>query len=53
LVQLNWLQVFTASAYGASIMGMILIGLSAIYFLRRTAVVKPVGIEPALCPARP
>lgn len=47
LLQLDWLQVFTASAYGASIMGMILIGLSAIYFLRKTAVVKPFGIEAA------
>ena len=53
LVQLNWLQVFTASAYGASIVGMILIGLSAIYFLRKMAVVIPVGIEPAHHPARP
>jgi hypothetical protein len=47
LLQLDWLQVFTASAYGASIMGMILIGLSAIYFLRKTATVKPFGIEAA------
>ena len=47
LVQLDWLQVFTASAYGASIMGMILTGLSAIYFLRKTAAVKPFGIEAA------
>ena len=52
LVQLDWLQVFTASAYGASIMGMVLTGLSAIYFLRKMAVVKPVGIEPAHHPAR-
>ncbi|HSZ09796.1 MAG TPA: DUF5690 family protein [Steroidobacteraceae bacterium] len=52
LVQLDWLQVFTASAYGASIMGMILMGLSAIYFLRKAAPVKPVGIEPAHHPAR-
>jgi hypothetical protein len=53
LVQLDWLQVFTASAYGASIIGMILIGLSAIYFLRKTAPVRPFGIEPAHHPARP
>ena len=52
LVQLDWLQVFTASAYGASIMGVILMGLSAIYFLRKAAPVKPVGIEPAHHPAR-
>jgi Family of unknown function (DUF5690) len=53
LLQLDWLQVFTASAYGASIIGMILIGLSAIYFLRKTAPVKPFGIAPAHHPARP
>jgi Family of unknown function (DUF5690) len=53
LVELNWLQVFTASAYGASIIGMILMGLSAIYFLRKTAPVKPFGIAPAHHPARP
>jgi len=32
LVQLNWLQVFTASAYGASLIGMIFMALSAVYF---------------------
>jgi Family of unknown function (DUF5690) len=53
LVDLNWLQVFTASAYGTSIIGMILMGLSAIYFLRKTAPVKPFGIEPAHQPAHP
>jgi hypothetical protein len=53
LVDLNWLQVFTASAYGTSIIGMILMGLSAIYFLRKTAPVKPFGIEPAHHPAHP
>ncbi len=37
LVQLNWLQVFTASAYGTSILGMLFMGLSALYFLRKTA----------------
>ena len=47
LLQLDWLQVFTASAYGASIVGMILMGLSAIYFLRKTAPVKPFAIEAA------
>jgi hypothetical protein len=47
MVELNWLQVFTASAYGASTIGMILMGLSAIYFYRKTAPVKPVGIEAA------
>ena len=37
LVQLNWLQVFTASAYGTSILGMLFMGLSGLYFLRKTA----------------
>jgi Family of unknown function (DUF5690) len=37
LVQLNWLQVFTASAYGTSILGMLFMGLSALYFLRKSA----------------
>jgi hypothetical protein len=35
LMQLNWMQVFTASAYGASVIGMLLVGLSALYFLRK------------------
>jgi hypothetical protein len=47
LVQLNWLQVFTASAYGTSVLGTILMGLSAVYFLRKTAAIKPYGIEAA------
>lgn len=37
LVQLNWLQVFTAGAYATSIAGMILMSLSALYFVRKTA----------------
>jgi hypothetical protein len=53
LVDLNWLQVFTASAYGTSIIGMILMGLSAMYFLRKTAPVKPFGIAAAHHPAHP
>ena len=53
LVDLNWLQVFTSTAYGASIIGMILMALSGVYFLRKTAPVKPFGIEPAHHPARP
>jgi len=40
LVQLNWLQVFTASAYGTSIMGTALVGLSAIFFLRKAMTAK-------------
>jgi len=47
LVQLNWLQVFTASAYGTSVLGTILMGLSALYFLRKTARIKPYAIEAA------
>jgi hypothetical protein len=53
MVQLNWLQVFTASAYGTSIAGMILMALSAIYFFRKTASVKAFGIEAAHHPASP
>jgi hypothetical protein len=52
MVQLNWLQVFTASAYGGSVIGMILMGLSALYFLRKTTPVK-YGPEPAHHPALP
>ncbi|MEA3162155.1 MAG: hypothetical protein QOD95_3703 [Gammaproteobacteria bacterium] len=47
LVQLNWLQVFTASAYGTSVLGTILMGLSALYFVRKTARLKPYAIEAA------
>jgi hypothetical protein len=47
LVQLNWLQVFSASAYGTSVLGTILMGLSALYFLRKTAPIKPYAIEAA------
>lgn len=47
LVQLNWLQVFTASAYGTSVLGTIFMGLSALYFLRKTAPIKPYAIEAA------
>jgi hypothetical protein len=45
LVQLNWLQVFTASAYGTSVLGTILMCLSALYFLRKTARIKSYAIE--------
>jgi hypothetical protein len=37
LMRLNWLQVFTASAYAASILGTLLVSLSAAFFLRRAA----------------
>jgi hypothetical protein len=53
LMQLNWLQVFTASAYFTSVAGMILMGLSALYFARKTAPIKRYGIEAAHHPARP
>jgi Family of unknown function (DUF5690) len=53
LVQLNWLQVFTASAYGTSALGMLLVGLSAWYFYRKAAPVNAYGIEPTHHPARP
>ncbi|HEY0802175.1 MAG TPA: DUF5690 family protein [Steroidobacteraceae bacterium] len=53
LVQLNWLQVFTASAYGASILGMILMALSAVYFVRKAAPATPFNIEPTHHPVRP
>jgi Family of unknown function (DUF5690) len=52
MTQLNWLQVFTASAYGASILGMLLIALSALYFYRKAAPVK-YDIEPVHHPAHP
>ena len=41
LVELNWLQVFTAIAYGSSIVGIALVGLSALFFLRKAAGRKP------------
>jgi len=47
LVQLNWLQVFTAIAYGTSILGMALVGLSAVFFLRKAAAVKLWGAPTA------
>lgn len=36
LVQLNWLQVFTASAYGTSVLGTVFMALSALFFLRKS-----------------
>ncbi len=47
LVQLNWLQVFTASAYGTSVLGTLLMCFSALYFLRKAAPIKPYAIEAA------
>ena len=37
LMQLNWMQVFTASAYGTSLIGIVLVALSAVFFLRKAA----------------
>ena len=51
LLELNWLQVFTASAYGTSVAGMLLIALSALYFIKKTAAVKRFDIEAAHHPA--
>jgi hypothetical protein len=45
LTRLNWLQVFTAGAYGTSIAGAILMGLSALYFVRKTAPINRFAIE--------
>jgi hypothetical protein len=46
LVQLNWLQVFTVIAYGTSIIGTVLVCLSAFFFLRKAAPLKPyAGLE--------
>ena len=40
LTQLNWMQVFTASAYGTSALGMALVGASALFFLRRARLMR-------------
>jgi hypothetical protein len=37
LVRLNWLQVFTASAYGTALLGTVCVGLSAVFFMRKAA----------------
>jgi hypothetical protein len=36
LVRLNWQQVFTAGAYATCLVGLVLVGLSAVFFARRT-----------------
>lgn len=41
LMRLDWMQVFTASAYGTSIIGMVLVALSALFFLRKAGMAKP------------
>lgn len=40
LTQLNWMQVFTASAYGTSALGITLVGASALFFLRRARLMR-------------
>jgi hypothetical protein len=48
LMQLNWMQVFTASAYGTSALGMALVGVSALFFLRKLRrLAAAEGQEPA------
>ena len=51
LVQLNWLQVFTAIAYGTSTLGIVLVALSALFFLRKAATVKTWAAATAARPA--
>jgi hypothetical protein len=46
LMELNWLQVFTASAYGTCILGMLLVASSALFFWHN-ARVKPAMSDPA------
>jgi len=41
LVELNWLQVFMASAYGTSILGTLLVVSSAVFFLRKARASAP------------
>ncbi len=52
LTQLNWLQVFIVSAYGTSIFGTLLVGLSAVFFLRRAAQARRTSSHPAGEPAQ-
>jgi hypothetical protein len=40
MVQLNWLQVFTASAYVTSAVGMVLVAASAVFFWRKARVIR-------------
>jgi hypothetical protein len=47
LVELNWLQVFTASAYGTCILGMLLVAASALFFWHNARIVKPAMSDPA------
>ncbi len=45
LTQLNWLQVFTASAYGTSILGIVFVSSSAVFFLRKAAAANPMRLQ--------
>ncbi len=45
LMQLNWLQVFTASAYGTSILGILFVSSSAVFFLRKAAAANPLRLQ--------
>jgi hypothetical protein len=40
LMQLNWMQVFTASAYATSAVGIALVAASALFFLRRARLLR-------------
>jgi len=51
LMHLNWLQVFTASAYGTSILGILFVSLSAVFFMRKAATVKTWAAATAARPA--
>jgi len=53
LVQLDWLQVFMASAYGASILGILLVGSSALYFVHKARTAQPYDAAPASRPVGP
>jgi hypothetical protein len=53
LMQLNWMQVFTASAYFTSLIGIVLVLLSAVFFLRKAAAVKSVPHRGILSAHRP
>ncbi len=52
LMRMNWMQVFTASAYGTSILGIIFVCLSALFFLRKAAAGKPVKLVGATYSSR-
>jgi hypothetical protein len=45
LTQLNWLQVFTASAYGTSILGILFVSSSAVFFVRKAAAADPMRLQ--------